>query len=95
MTTILEGQHITKRFGQLAAVDDLSFRVEEGEIFGIAGPNGAGKTTLFNVLSGVYSGSGDVIFDERQINGLRPYQICRRGLARTFQITTVFSTLTV
>ena len=95
MATILEGQHITKRFGQLAAVDDLSFRVEEGEIFGIAGPNGAGKTTLFNVLSGVYSGSGEIVFDGHQINRLRPYQICRRGLARTFQITTVFSTLTV
>ena len=95
MTTILEGQHITKRFGQLAAVDDLSFKVEEGEIFGIAGPNGAGKTTLFNVLSGVYSGSGEIVFDGHQINRLRPYQICRRGLARTFQITTVFSTLTV
>ncbi len=95
MATILEARHLTKRFGELAAVNDLSFEVEEGEIFGIAGPNGAGKTTLFNVISGVYSGSGEIIFDGQHLNRLRPYQVCRKGLARTFQIPTVFSTLTV
>lgn len=95
MATILETKQLTKRFGELAAVDNLSFEVEEGEIFGIAGPNGAGKTTLFNVMSGVYSGTGEVIFEGQPISQLRPYQVCHRGLARTFQIPTVFSTLTL
>ncbi len=92
---ILEVNKITQRFGQLAAVKDLSFKVEKGEIFGIAGPNGAGKTTLFNVISGFYHGLGEIIFDGRSINRLRPHQICHRGLARTFQIPQLFMTLSV
>lgn len=95
MAAILEVRGLTKRFGELAAVNNLSFEVEKGEIFGIAGPNGAGKTTLFNVISGIYSGTGEVIFEGRRINGLRPFQICRLGLVRTFQIPTLFSTLSV
>jgi len=92
---ILRCEKVTQRFGQLAAVNELCFEVEKGEIFGIAGPNGAGKTTLFNVLTGFYRGSGDIIFDGRSIMGLRPYQICRRGISRTFQIPQVFRTLPV
>jgi branched-chain amino acid transport system ATP-binding protein len=92
---ILQVNNLTQRFGQLAAVKDLSFEVEKGEIFGIAGPNGAGKTTLFNVLTGFYRGSGDVIFDGRSIMGLRPHQICHRGIARTFQIPELFLTLPI
>jgi len=95
MSVVLEVKQLTKRFGELAAVDNLSFEVEKGEIFGIAGPNGAGKTTLFNVISGVDSGTGEIIFEGQPINGLRPYQICRKGLSRTFQLPTVFSTMTL
>jgi branched-chain amino acid transport system ATP-binding protein len=64
-------------------------------MFGIAGPNGAGKTTLFNLISGVLAGSGDIILDGIKISGLRPCQICHRGVARTFQIPQVFSSMTV
>jgi len=90
---ILQLNKVTQRFGQLAAVNNLSFEVEKGEIFGIAGPNGAGKTTLFNVITGFYRGSGDIIFDGRSIRGLRPHQVCHRGIARTFQIPELFLTL--
>jgi len=92
---ILEAKQLTKRFGELAAVNNLSFEVETGEIFGIAGPNGAGKTTLFNVISGVYSGAGEIIFEGQQIDGLRSHQICHKGLARTFQVPAVFSSMTL
>ena len=92
---ILQANKVTKYFGELAAVKDLSFEVERGEIFGIAGPNGAGKTTLFNVITGFYQGSGDIIFDNINIMGLRPHQVCRKGIARTFQIPELFLTLPV
>jgi len=95
MPIILEARQVTKRFGDLAAVKDLSFSVEEKEIFGIAGPNGAGKTTLFNVISGFYSNSGEIYFKGERIDRLRPFQVCLKGIARTFQIPSVFSTLTV
>lgn len=92
---ILRCEHVSQRFGELAAVNDLSFEVNKGEILGIAGPNGAGKTTLFNVITGFYPGSGQIIFDNENIQGLRPHQICHKGIARTFQIPQVFSTLSV
>lgn len=95
MPNILETKEVTKRFGQLAAVKDLSFEVEEKEIFGIAGPNGAGKTTLFNVITGNYPAVGEIYFLGKRIDRLRPFQICLLGIARTFQIPSVFSTLTV
>jgi branched-chain amino acid transport system ATP-binding protein len=95
MPIILETRDVTKRFGELAAVKNLSVEIQEKEIFGIAGPNGAGKTTLFNVISGIYSGTGEIIFDGRRIDRLRPFQVCRKGIARTFQIPSIFSTLTV
>jgi len=95
MSSILEARRLTKRFGQLAAVNELSFTVEQGAIFGIAGPNGAGKTTLFNLISGLYSGDGEIIFKGEHIDHLRPFQRCNKGLARTFQIPAVFSSLTV
>ena len=91
----LRCEKVTKRFGQLAAVKDLSFEVEEGEIFGIAGPNGSGKSTLFNLITGFYHGSGDIIFNGDRISRLRPHQICRKGIARTFQVPNLFSTMTV
>lgn len=92
---ILRVNKVTKCFGELAAVKDLSFEVERGEIFGMAGPNGSGKTTLFNVITGFYQGSGDIIFDNVNISRLRPHQICHKGIARTFQVPTLFSTVTV
>jgi len=92
---ILQLNKVTQLFGQLAAVNNLSFEVEKGEIFGIAGPNGAGKSTLFNVITGFYRGSGDIIFDGRSIRGLRPHQVCHRGIARTFQIPELFLTLPI
>ena len=95
MAIILETKQVTKRFGELAAVKDLSFEVDEKGIYGIAGPNGAGKTTLFNVISGIYPGSGEIYYLGERIDRLRPFQVCLKGIARTFQIPSVFSTLTV
>jgi branched-chain amino acid transport system ATP-binding protein len=68
MVAILEVKGLTKRFGELVALNNLSFEVEKGEIFGIAGPNGAGKTTLFNVISGFYVGMGEILFEGRRIS---------------------------
>jgi branched-chain amino acid transport system ATP-binding protein len=95
MPAILETRHLTKRFGELSAVKELDLEVEEGEILGIAGPNGAGKTTLFNLISGFMSGTGAIIFRGESIHGLRPHQVCQRGLVRSFQTTTIFASLTV
>jgi len=93
---MFETKHISKSFGKLVALSDVSFRVEKGEIFGIAGPNGAGKTTLFNVISAVYAPTaGQVFFEGKDITGLKPHQISRLGIARTFQIPTTFHTLSV
>ena len=96
MTAILEIESLTRRFGGLTAVDDLSFSVKSGEIRGLIGPNGAGKTTTFNVISGYYPPtSGGVRFDGKEIKGLSPHDIARRGLVRTFQQTTLFKELSV
>lgn len=92
---LLTFENVTQRFGELAAVNDLSFHVDEGEVFGIAGPNGAGKTTVFNVISGFYRGSGRIELDGRRIDGLRPHRVCRMGVARTFQIPVPFASMTV
>ena len=93
---ILEGKHITKRFGGLVANRDVSFSCEEGQIVGLIGPNGAGKTTLFNCLTGTYAADeGTVVFNGKNINGMTPQQILKEGIARTFQITKTFSTMTV
>lgn len=92
---MLKCENITKSFGKLLAVNNLSFEVKKGEIFGIAGPNGAGKTTLFNLITGVYQGSGEIFFEGENIHGRNPYEICHKGIARTFQIPQVFLTLPV
>jgi branched-chain amino acid transport system ATP-binding protein len=93
---ILEGRGLTKAFGGLQAVKDLSLTLRDREILGIIGPNGAGKTTLFNLLTGFYRpDAGIVLFKGENVTGLRPHQICKRGLARTFQITQSFANLTV
>jgi len=94
---LLEVDGVIKSFGDLRAVDGISFTVEEGEIFGIAGPNGSGKSTLFNIITGIpfRPDSGRVRFDGREIQRLRPHLIARGGLARTFQRETSFDSLTV
>ncbi|PIE80420.1 MAG: ABC transporter ATP-binding protein [Chloroflexi bacterium] len=94
--TLLEVHHITKRFGGLVAVRDLSLSVSKGEILGMIGPNGAGKTTAFNMISGYYKpNEGRVVFDGKNITGLRPDQVCKLGLARTFQVVKPFPQLSV
>jgi branched-chain amino acid transport system ATP-binding protein len=93
---ILEGQDVTKYFGGLTAVSHVDFHVDKGEIVGLIGPNGAGKTTLFNLISGAIPfKSGEIIFKDQKLNGLKPYQICRRGVARTFQEIKIFADMPV
>ncbi|UCF92530.1 MAG: ABC transporter ATP-binding protein [Desulfobacterales bacterium] len=92
---MLEARNVTKYFGRLAAVNNLSFDVKRGEIFGIAGPNGAGKTTLFNLIAGTYPCKGEILFEGEKVNNLKPYKICKKGIARTFQIPLIFPSLSV
>ncbi|MEM1537413.1 MAG: ABC transporter ATP-binding protein [Candidatus Nezhaarchaeales archaeon] len=93
---ILEVINLTKRFGGLIAVKDLSFHVNEGEILSLIGPNGSGKTTVFNVITGFYRpNSGRVVFRGVNITGLKTHQICRMGIARTFQLTKPFLNMSV
>jgi len=88
---ILDANNITKRFGGLVAVDDVTFSVREREIFGIIGPNGAGKTTLFNVITGFYKpDKGRIIFQGSDITGKKPNEIAKMGLLRTWQIVRPF-----
>ncbi|MEM2781042.1 MAG: ATP-binding cassette domain-containing protein, partial [Candidatus Bathyarchaeia archaeon] len=88
---LLEVQNLTKRFGGLLAVNNVSFHVDEGEIVGIIGPNGAGKTTLFNLITGFLKpDSGKVLLRGEDITGFPPYKIANKGLARTFQIVRPF-----
>jgi branched-chain amino acid transport system ATP-binding protein len=85
-----------KYFGNLTVLNGISFTVQEGEILGIAGPNGAGKTTLFNVITGLLPlTAGEIIFQEKKISKLKPYQICNLGIARTYQTPVIFPTLSV
>jgi ABC-type branched-subunit amino acid transport system ATPase component len=93
---ILEVRGLSKNFGGLKAVDDVSFKVRQGMILGIIGPNGAGKTTAFNLLNGFIAPSaGDVLLDGRSILGLRPHQVCELGVGRTFQIMRPFMRMSV
>ncbi len=93
---ILQARGVTKLFGGLAAVSDVSFHLREGEILGLIGPNGSGKTTLVNVITGTlgYSG-GDVLFRGSSIRELPPHEIARLGISRTFQVVKPFHNLTV
>ncbi len=92
---ILKTLNVTKRFGSLTAVDNLSFEVQKGQIYGIAGPNGAGKSTVYNLITGFYPYEGKIEFDGRDITGLPPYRIAKVGIARTFQIPQTFPSLSV
>ncbi|THF73535.1 MAG: ABC transporter ATP-binding protein [Sulfitobacter sp. SK025] len=93
---ILELANVTKRFGGLVALDDISFGVEEGSVTAVIGPNGAGKTTLFNLISGVFpTAEGEVRFHGEVLTGLAQHTIAARGLIRTFQLVKLFPNLTV
>src|SRR5207248_1412127 len=86
---------LTKRFGGLTAVDQVTFQIGKGEIFSLIGPNGAGKTTLFNSITGIYSPtSGTVVFEGTNITGLKPYRVAELGIGRTFQQIRLFSYMT-
>ncbi|CGG87575.1 branched-chain amino acid transport protein [Streptococcus pneumoniae] len=93
---LLEVKQLTKHFGGLTAVGDVTLELNEGELVGLIGPNGAGKTTLFNLLTGVYEPSeGTVTLDGHLLNGKSPYKIASLGLGRTFQNIRLFKDLTV
>lgn len=93
---ILEVKNLTKSFGGLKAVDNVSFHVEEGEIFGLIGPNGSGKTTIFNCINNYFPiTAGDIVFKGRTIKGLKTYKICHLGIGRTFQVVKPLSRMTV
>jgi branched-chain amino acid transport system ATP-binding protein len=85
--SLIEVNNVSKQFGGLAAIKDLSFTLNEGEILGLIGPNGAGKTTMFNVINGFYPPTkGDIYLRGNKITNLKPHVLCRLGVARTFQV---------
>jgi branched-chain amino acid transport system ATP-binding protein len=93
---ILRVTDLTKKFGNLIAVNRASFDVSRGEIVGLIGPNGAGKTTLFNAISGLYRPEeGKVLFKGQNVTGWLPHRICKLGVSRTFQVTRAFTHMTV
>jgi branched-chain amino acid transport system ATP-binding protein len=95
MMALFEFDHVTKSFGGLLAVRELSFSLAPQEIVGLIGPNGAGKTTVFNLVTGMMKpDSGKIIFNNQEITRLAPYKICQRGIARTFQLVRTFNRLT-
>lgn len=96
MTVLLEVLNVTKRYGGLVAVNDVSFRANENEILSVIGPNGAGKSTLFKLISSfTRTSSGKVLFRGSQISNLAPHTVARKGVVRTFQETTIFKSMTV
>jgi branched-chain amino acid transport system ATP-binding protein len=96
MSALLEVCNVSRSFGPLRAVREVSFSVREGELLGLIGPNGAGKSTLYNLLAGMLKpNSGQLIFEGRNIAGWRPYEVARAGIARTFQIPKPFRQMTV
>jgi branched-chain amino acid transport system ATP-binding protein len=93
---ILEGERVTKYFGGLTAVHSVDFTIDQGEIVGLIGPNGAGKTTLFNLISGALPATaGEIRYKDKKITSLKPNKICKRGIARTFQLIKLFGNMTV
>lgn len=93
---VLEINNLTKKFGSLYAVNDVTFEVYEGEILSVIGPNGAGKSTTFKLIASFLKpSSGEVVFNEERISGLKPHLVARKGVVRTFQETTVFKSMSV
>jgi branched-chain amino acid transport system ATP-binding protein len=96
MSAMLRLAHVSRRFGGLVAVNDVSFELHAGEIVGLIGPNGAGKTTLVNLITGMHRlGGGEIWYDRERIDHLSPDRIARRGIARTFQVVQPFPHMTV
>ncbi|HEX3181781.1 MAG TPA: ABC transporter ATP-binding protein [Beijerinckiaceae bacterium] len=96
MTTALSLQNVTKSFGQMEIIRGVTLDVPQGERHAVIGPNGAGKSTLFNLISGRFGiSSGSIKLEDQEISGLRPYEINRRGLSRSFQVTNIFPRLSV
>lgn len=92
---MLSIHNVSKQFGGITAIKDVSFEMEKGEIVGLVGPNGAGKSTLLNIVSGVYlPSSGTVIFEGEDITYLKPNKVCKLGIAKTFQLVQSFPELT-
>jgi len=93
---VLELTKITKNFGGISALTDVSFKIEQGQIFGLIGPNGAGKTTMFNIITNMFlPTSGEISFVGEKISGVKPHQITDKGICRTFQNIRLFSQMTV
>ncbi|ADV46076.1 ABC transporter ATP-binding protein [Nitratifractor salsuginis] len=93
---LLEVRNVTMKFGGVTAIDNLSFTVDRGEIYGLIGPNGAGKTTIFNIITGNYFPTeGSIIFDGEDITGTKPHKVVEKGIARTFQNIRLFKSMTV
>jgi branched-chain amino acid transport system ATP-binding protein len=93
---MLKVDKVTKKFGGVVAIKDVTFYVRPLEIFALVGPNGAGKTTLFNIISGAFPPtSGHVYFKNEEITGLKPNEIVKRGIARTFQNIRLFDSMSV
>jgi branched-chain amino acid transport system ATP-binding protein len=96
MGGILEVKNLSKSFGGLSAVKNVSFELKEGELLSLIGPNGAGKTTLFNLITGFYRpDAGSIVYMGKDVTGLPPHRICRKGIVRTFQIVRPFGNMTV
>lgn len=92
---ILQVEHLSKNFGGLRAVSELSFELHEGEILGLIGPNGAGKSTVFEMISGFYPPTeGEILFEGKSLVGMAPHLICQKGIGRTFQLVQTFPSLT-
>lgn len=95
-TAILEVKNLTRAFGELLAVSNVSFQLQPGELKAVIGPNGAGKTTLFNLITGgLTPTNGEILFQQDKISGLAPFAVARKGLARSFQLLNLFPNLTV
>jgi len=96
VSALLAASGISKHFGGVQALAEVSFSITQGEIYGLIGPNGAGKTTLFNLLTGIYApDSGRFAFDGKNLSGLKPHQVAARGIGRTFQNIRLFANLSV
>jgi branched-chain amino acid transport system ATP-binding protein len=96
MSEILRLENVTKRFGGLIAVNDISFAIESGEIVGFIGPNGAGKTTIFNLIVGIYKPDrGKIIFSGREIQGFPSHEIAKLGITKTFQTISLFDDMPI
>jgi branched-chain amino acid transport system ATP-binding protein len=96
VSALLAASSISKRFGGVQALAEVSFSITRGEIYGLIGPNGAGKTTLFNLLTGIYApDSGRFAFDGKNLSDLKPHQVAARGIGRTFQNIRLFANLSV